>query len=157
PVHQLAVGRRNLPANQLARRELQSPRFVEARANGRTGEHGRRKIMWLYVGPYEMRVEMLRHLTMLQVIARGEFATTGFRNRDLRIRLRPRCTEAPTDERRRQSASSSRRLRILRAHGLIRKVPKTHRYMLTKRGQLLSTALFATREASIKQLLDIAA
>jgi hypothetical protein len=29
--------------------------------------------------------------------------------------------------------------------------------MLTKRGQLLTTALFATREATIKQLLDIAA
>ncbi|MCU0692729.1 MAG: hypothetical protein MUF54_15115, partial [Polyangiaceae bacterium] len=104
-----------------------------------------------------LRIGDAQDSAMLQIIARGEFNTAGFRNRDLRIRLHPRSTEAPPDERRRQSASISRRLRILRAHGLIRKVLKTQRYMLTKRGQLLTTALFATREATIKQLLDIAA
>jgi len=63
---------------------------------------------------------------------------------------------SPRDQRR-LSAKTSRRLRLLRAHGIIRKVPKTHRYRLTARGELLTAALFATRRANIKQLLDNAA
>jgi hypothetical protein len=104
-----------------------------------------------------LRIGNLDDLSILQAIARGEFATAGFRNRDLRVRLYPLSSQAPASERRRHSASISRRLRILRAHGLIRKVQKTHRYMLTKRGQLLTSALQATREATIKQLLETAA
>jgi hypothetical protein len=92
---------------------------------------------------------------LLEAICRGEFATAGFRNRDLRSLLhKPPKTKA--DERR-LSGKVSRQLRLLRAHGIIRKVPKTHRYMLTKRGSLLTTALRATRNASIKQLLQQAA
>jgi hypothetical protein len=104
-----------------------------------------------------LRIGDADDLAMLQVIARGEFSTAGFRNRDLRLRLYPLAADAPEPERRRRSASISRRLRILRAHGLIRKIPKTHRYILTKRGQLLTSALSATREATIKQLLETAA
>jgi ferredoxin len=37
--------------------------------------------------------------------------------------------------------------------GIIRKVPKTHRYQLTEHGCLLTAALRATRDASIQQLL----
>jgi DNA-binding IclR family transcriptional regulator len=48
-------------------------------------------------------------------------------------------------------------LRLLRAHGIIQKVPKTQRYRLTPRGQLLTTALHAARSASIKQLVGKAA
>lgn len=104
-----------------------------------------------------LRIGESGDLSLLQAISRGEFATAGFRNRDLRLLLHPGSANASLPERRRLSASISRRLRILRAHGVIRKVPKTHRYMLTKRGQLLTAALFATREANIKRLLDTAA
>ena len=51
----------------------------------------------------------------------------------------------------------SYRLRLLRAHRLIAKVQKSHRYRLTKRGKLLTMALFATRTANVKELLDKAA
>ncbi len=40
PVHRLGVSRRNLPGDPLARRESQSPPFIEALTNGRVGEHG---------------------------------------------------------------------------------------------------------------------
>lgn len=60
-------------------------------------------------------------------------------------------------DRRRLSAKTSRQLRLLRAHGVIKKVPKTHRYRLSPNGQLLTAALFATRRANIKQLLATAA
>ena len=52
---------------------------------------------------------------------------------------------------------ASHSFRLLRAHGIIRKIPRTHRYMLTQRGQLLTAALFAMRDANIKQLAALAA
>jgi hypothetical protein len=100
-----------------------------------------------------MRLGDPNDLALLQAISRGEFATAGFRNRDLRRLLYPSARHASPAELRRLCARISRRLRILRAHGIIRKIPKTHRYRLTERGQLLTAALFATREANLKQLL----
>jgi DNA-binding HxlR family transcriptional regulator len=51
----------------------------------------------------------------------------------------------------------SRKLRLLRAHGIIQKVSRTQRYRLTQRGQLLTAALFAARNAALKQLIGNAA
>ena len=65
---------------------------------------------------------------LLEVVSRGEFAVHGFRNRDVRPLLFG-STEDATRERRNASAIT-RRLRLLRAHGLIQKVSKTHRYRL---------------------------
>jgi hypothetical protein len=96
-------------------------------------------------------------IALLEVVARGEFATSGARNRDLRPLLHPAPKNATDRDLRRLSAKTSRQLRLLRAHGVIRKIPKTHRYRLTQRGQLLTAALFATRTANIKQLLAEAA
>lgn len=94
-------------------------------------------------------------LALLAAISRGEFVPTGFRNRDLRRLLyAPPRTKA--DDRRR-SGSLSRLLRLLRAHGVLRKIQKTHRYQLTERGRLLTAALRATRDATLKQLLREAA
>ncbi len=96
-------------------------------------------------------------IALLEAIARGEFATSGFRNRDIRRLLHPAANNATPREQARLSAKTSRRLRLLRAHGIIRKVPKTFRYRLTPRGELLTAALFATRTANVKQLLAKAA
>jgi len=59
---------------------------------------------------------------LLQAIGRGEWALAGFRNRDIRCCIYP---AAPRDghQRRRQSAAIGRRLRLLRAHAIIRKTP----------------------------------
>jgi hypothetical protein len=94
-------------------------------------------------------------IALLGAVARGEFAINGFRNRDIRALLHPRAkTKAQV---RRDSAAVGRRLRLLRAHGLIRKVPKSHLYRLTEKGTKLAAALFAARDASLKQLLGSAA
>ena len=108
------------------------------------------------------RVRALRtgdpqEIALLKAISRGEFATAGFRNRDLRCLLYPTTKTRPRNEERRLSAKVSRQLRLLRAHGLIRKISKSHRYRLTAKGELLSAALFAARQASVKQLLALAA
>ncbi len=111
---------------------------------------------------HDRRVRALRigdadDLALLKAISRGEFATAGFRNRDLRAILYPASSTLSDIEMRRRSARISRRLRMLRAHALIRKIPKSHRYRLTDRGQLLTAALFAVRTATVKQLLAQAA
>jgi hypothetical protein len=104
-----------------------------------------------------LRLGDLSDIALLQAICRGEFATSGFRNRDLRAILFPQGPNASDSEVRRLSARVSRLLRILRAHGVIKKIPKSHRYRLTSAGNLLTTALFATRAASVKELLAKAA
>lgn len=97
-------------------------------------------------------------LALLQAISRGEFATAGFRNRDIRYLLDPTSRHAtPEVSRRRIAARTTRRFRLLRAHGIIRKIPRTNRYTLTARGQLITAALFATRDANIRQMLNAAA
>jgi hypothetical protein len=95
-------------------------------------------------------------LALLDAISRGEFATAGFRNRDIRGLIHRASDNASPRDRRRLSAKTSRQLRLLRAHGVIKKIPKTHRYRLTPPGQLLTAALQATRRANIKDLLKAA-
>jgi hypothetical protein len=88
---------------------------------------------------------------LLESIAGAEFLIHGFRNRDLRPQLYE--TQDVSDQvRRRQSAAVSRKLRLLRAHHLIKKVPHTHRYQLTERGRLLVTAILTTKKATLQQL-----
>jgi hypothetical protein len=88
---------------------------------------------------------------LLEAVNRGEFAINGFRNRDLRRLLFPKPT-ADQAEQRRQSGAITRKLRLLRAHGLIHKVPKTHRYQLSPHGRDVINALLAARQASIAKL-----
>jgi hypothetical protein len=53
---------------------------------------------------------------------------------------------------RRQSAAVTRRLALLRAHGLILKVQKTHRYQVTAEGRRILTALLSAHAADASQL-----
>jgi DNA-binding transcriptional MerR regulator len=89
-------------------------------------------------------------VALLEAISRGEFAVSGFRNRDIRVLL-----EKPSDdpaECRRASARTSRKLALLRAHGLIKKIPHTLRYELTTEARTTVTAILAARNATPKQL-----
>lgn len=93
--------------------------------------------------------------SLLKAISRGEFAINGFRNRDLRALLYSGKAEA--EEERKRSAAVSRKLALLRAHGLIKKVHGTHRWTLTEAGRRIITALLAAQQADIDQLTKIAA
>jgi hypothetical protein len=104
-----------------------------------------------------LRIGDAHDIALLQAISRGEFATAGFRNRDLRRILYPSKRPAAGVEARRLSARISRQLRLLRAHGVIKKLSNTHRYQLTVRGRLLCAALFAVREATLQKLVGSAA
>jgi hypothetical protein len=91
---------------------------------------------------------------LLEAIGRGEFLVNGFRNRDLRERLYGPASDPAVV--RRQSSAVTRALRLLRAHGLIRKVPKTHRYLLSPKGRNCITALLAARAADTARLTSAA-
>lgn len=88
---------------------------------------------------------------LLEAVNRAEFTINGLRNRDLQALLYagPALSK---EEKRRRSAAISRKLRLLRAHGLIQKLAHTHRYHVTEKGRLILTALLAARHATLKQL-----
>ena len=92
---------------------------------------------------------------LLAAVHRGEFLLHGFRNRDL-VGLLYSSARVSTEERRRRSSRVTRQLRLLRAHGLVKKVPHTHRYQLTELGHTAITALLAARQANTTQLLKAA-
>ena len=92
---------------------------------------------------------------LLEAVSRGEFLIAGFRNRDIRALL---FGQASSDaaEGRRQSGQVTRRFQLLRGHGIIVKIAKTHRYQLTEKGRNCLSALLAARQANTKQLLEAA-
>ena len=88
---------------------------------------------------------------LLRALSRGEWTIAGFRNRDIQHLLymsQPRDTKVA----RRRSAAVGRKLRLLRAHGLIRKLPHTHRYLITESGRAILTALLAAQQANTQKL-----
>jgi len=92
---------------------------------------------------------------MLEVVGGGEFLINGFRNRDLQAALFGPATDDPAAKRRR-SGQVTRKLRLLRAHGLIHKVPHTHRYRVSPQGRQVIAALHAAKEADIHKLTKAA-
>jgi len=92
---------------------------------------------------------------LLQAINRGEFKINGFRNRDLRSLLL--TTKAGPEEQKRRASAVTRKLSLLRAHGLIKKLSGTHRYVLSQNGHTMVTALLAARQATVDELTKIAA
>ena len=88
---------------------------------------------------------------LLEAINHGDFLLRRFRNRDLQQILFDGEATSPKQQRRR-SAAISRKLRMLRAHGLIRKVPHTHQYEVNPKA---TTTLVAIRTASRTTLHQI--
>jgi hypothetical protein len=94
---------------------------------------------------------------LLMFLGKGENAINGFRNKDLRKILYPESERAENDEHKRYSGRTTRRIKLLRAHGLIRKVPRANRYVLTEKGQKFSCALMTASALDIKELTEMAA
>ena len=92
---------------------------------------------------------------VLEAVQQGPHLIGGFRNRDIRQYL---FGAPPREEKkhRQQSNRVGRYLALLRAHGLIRKVPKTHRYQLTTSGRTKVAAIYAARKATVEKLTGAA-
>ncbi len=92
--------------------------------------------------------------TLLLAINHGEFLINGFRNRDLQILLYggPADTKA---EQRRRSAAVSRKLRLLRAHSVIHKVPHTHRYHVAPEARTVLVAILTSARTTLQQINEL--
>jgi len=94
---------------------------------------------------------------LLMFLSKGENAINGFRNKHLRQWLYPKSERADKIELKKYSGRTTRRIKLLRAHGLIRKVPRSNRYVLTEKGQKFSYALMTASAIDIKALTEMAA
>ena len=94
--------------------------------------------------------------SLLAVVNDGAWCLNGFRQRDLMSHLYPKVTSDPV-ERRRISGRLTRYIRLLRAHGLIRKVSGTYRYHVTDTGRQVLTAILQYQHLSLQQITDKAA
>jgi hypothetical protein len=93
---------------------------------------------------------------LLTAVSDPKWMVNGLRNRDLVAALYQ--TEAAGDQdRRRRSARVTRLLRLLRAHGLVEKIPRTHRYQLSPEAATKVRALLACRNANPDKLITNAA
>jgi hypothetical protein len=92
---------------------------------------------------------------LLRAVNSGAFFVNGFRNRDLVERLYPKgFTDAA--ERRKASARVTRQLRLLRAHGIIKRVATTYRYQPTEQGRQILTAILQYQALTLQQIAKAA-
>jgi hypothetical protein len=99
-------------------------------------------------------LNILRHEEQQLFFAalQGHGRLHGFRNRDL-ARMLFAGRPATLAQRRSRTAHISRRLQLLRAHGLIAKVPRSHRYRVTPKGEaIMTTAIYVRVKAFPKEL-----
>ena len=93
---------------------------------------------------------------LLQAIADPALGVSGITNKALQRALAGTpWTNGKTHKS--LSARISRHLRLLRDHGVIRKLPNQNKYQLTPKGRKLTTLISVLLGASTEQLLRIAA
>lgn len=109
---------------------------------------GRRKRALQPLSPADQQVFL--------AVMRGEHRLRGFRNGDLSKHLHPRATRDPI-ERRRQCARVTRVIQLLRAHGLVAKIPRTRRYRITQQGELLMSASIKLKHQELPREMHNAA
>lgn len=93
---------------------------------------------------------------LFEAVVRGEHFIQGFRASDLASHLKMSRPGDPA-KRRRQSAWLNRKLRLLRGHGLIVKIPRTRRYKITADGVKLMNAAIHLRTKGFPEILNKAA
>lgn len=93
---------------------------------------------------------------LLAAVSRGEYTLNGFRNREVQKAFFPEAAKDLAD-RRQRSAWMGRQLRLLRAHGLIRKIAGTHRYQLTENGRQAIGAILVALRCTVRELMPKAA
>jgi hypothetical protein len=89
-------------------------------------------------------------------VLRGDHRLNGFRNTDVARQLFPK--QPPSlKERRRRTAQVSRKLQLLRAHGLIAAVPHSYRYQITPKGEeLMNAAIYVRYKAFPNEMQAVA-
>jgi len=109
-------------------------------------------------------------MRLLRAVADARWAVNGFRNADIRHELfGPDLPDLPDGkggkdkggggarENRSRGGRVTRRLALLHAHGLVKRVPRTRRWLVTDKGRQLAALLAAAQNASAEKLLEAAA
>jgi hypothetical protein len=91
---------------------------------------------------------------LLTVVSDPRWSVNGLRNRDVAAALYG-VPPAAALERKRRSAKVGRLLRLLRVHGILKKVPKTHRYQVCAKSRDGLLAVLAARSANPEKLTTL--
>jgi hypothetical protein len=94
--------------------------------------------------------------TLLRVISDPAFAVHAITNKGLQIMLE-KSAWANNMADKRLSGRITRHLSLLREHGIIKKLPKQRKYILTDKGRKITAALDAALATSVNDLLKSAA
>ena len=84
---------------------------------------------------------------LFETISDGQYLIRGFTNRDIRRRLYQGSADTP-----KICGKISRILAKLRAHGLIRKIPHSRRYLVSDKGRRIMGALIETKRRIYPEL-----
>ena len=118
------------------------------RATRPAQRNGRRKRALQPLSPQDQQVFL--------AVMRGEHRLRGFRNGDLATHLYPRPSGDRVEGRRR-CARVTRVIQLLRAHGLVAKIPRTRRYRITQQGERLMSAAIKVKEQHLPREIHNAA
>jgi hypothetical protein len=89
-------------------------------------------------------------------VLRGQHRVRGFANRDVAAHLYPQPARDAA-ERRRRCGRVTRLIQLLRAHGLVAKIPRSRRYRVTAKGEaLMSAAVYVRHKYLPKEMHDAA-
>jgi hypothetical protein len=97
-----------------------------------------------------------KEVLLISAVLKGEHYIRGFRCADIAQHLGITFSSDPT-ERKRQTARVSRLLQILRAHGLIAKIPRTRRYRITRKGTAFMCSIIKLYKQEIPAMMLSAA
>ena len=89
---------------------------------------------------------------IMETVCDGRYLINGFRNKDISRFILPDMKDA-----RKRSSKTSRILKKLRQHGLIKKVPRSRRYHVTSKGRRVMGALIELRHKDYPKLAAKAA
>ncbi len=87
-------------------------------------------------------------LRIMEAVSDGRYLVNGFRNKDIAKSIFPRMQDA-----KKRSSKTSRILKKLRHHGLIKKVPHSRRYHVTSKGRRIMGTLIELHHKDYPELI----
>ncbi len=84
---------------------------------------------------------------IMESVSDGRYLINGFRNKDIAKAILPDIQDV-----KKRSSKTSRTLKKLRQHGLIKKVPRSRRYHVTSKGRRIMGALIYLRHKEYPKL-----
>ena len=97
-----------------------------------------------------LRLFEREEMRLLEAVSSGDFSLSGFSNGDISERLYGRSEDV--SERKRRSNCISYRFHLLRAHGLIGKIPGRNRYRISEKGRRMITSILQLQATSLQKI-----